>query len=111
LHAVPSIALTGQDFDAEASEGMRPAVASVVIPTYNRLGSLAGLIQSLLLDPGVGEIVVVVDGSEDGSYQLLLELAAEDARVIPIYQANAGEGAARQRGLESSRYDTVGIPG
>lgn len=107
MHAVPSIALTGQDFDAEASEGMRPAVASVVIPTYNRLGSLAGLIQSLLLDPGVGEIVVVVDGSEDGSYQLLLELAAEDARVIPIYQANAGEGAARQRGLESSRYDTV----
>jgi glycosyltransferase involved in cell wall biosynthesis len=92
---------------SEAPNGMRPPVASVVIPTYNRRGSLTGLVKSLLSDPGVGEIVVVVDGSEDGSYQLLLELADEDARVIPIYQSNAGEGAARQRGLESSRYDTV----
>jgi glycosyltransferase involved in cell wall biosynthesis len=92
---------------SEAPNGVRSPVASVVIPTYNRRRSLTGLIKGLLSDPGVGEIVVVVDGSEDGSYQLLMELAAEDARVIPIYQSNAGEGAARQRGLESSRHDVV----
>ncbi|MFI5036191.1 MAG: glycosyltransferase family 2 protein [Acidimicrobiales bacterium] len=80
---------------------------SVVIPTYNRCGSLGEVISPVLADPCTGEIVVVVDGSRDGSLELLQEWAQREPRIRAVFQENAGEGSARQLGTERARFDVV----
>lgn len=84
-----------------------PDLISVVIPTYYRKSQLRTVIAPLLDDPGTGEIVVVVDGALDGSFELLTELARIESRVRPIFQENGGESAARRRGVKEARLDTV----
>ena len=80
---------------------------SVVIPVYNIeahlrqcLDSVAGQTLSDL------EVVCVDDGSTDASPAILEEYAQKDPRFQVIRQANAGPGAARNRGMErsSGRY-------
>jgi len=81
--------------------------ASVVIPTFMRKESLPAVIRPVLDDPDTGEVVVVVDGCHDGSYELLVEWAHQDDRVKPVFQENTGEGGARQAGLEHATNDVV----
>ena len=47
------------------------ALVSVVIPTFNRRPFLQATISPLLEDPATGESIVVVEGSYDGSIELL----------------------------------------
>jgi glycosyltransferase involved in cell wall biosynthesis len=60
-----------------------------------------------LSDPAAGEIVVVVDGARDGSFELLQAMAADEPRLRPVFQENAGEGAARQAGIAAATGDVV----
>lgn len=85
----------------------RLPTVSVVMPTYNRRDGLATVLTPLLADETAHEIVVVVDGSRDGSLEEVERLAAGDPRVIPVWQENAGEGAARQAGVERATGDVV----
>jgi glycosyltransferase involved in cell wall biosynthesis len=74
---------------------------SVVLPTYNRLSALRenfGSVQALL---GVSEIVVVVDGSTDGTQEWLSELS--DPRVRVIEQPQRGSPAARNAGIAAAQ--------
>jgi glycosyltransferase involved in cell wall biosynthesis len=80
---------------------------SVLIPTFNDADLLPATLTPLLADPATGEIVVVVDGSEDGSFELLQRLAERDPRVRPFYIENRGRPGARQFALEQARLDTV----
>ena len=73
---------------------------SVVIPVYNIeahlrqcLDSVAGQTLSDL------EVICVDDGSTDTSPAILEEYAQKDPRFQVIRQANAGPGAARNRGM------------
>jgi glycosyltransferase involved in cell wall biosynthesis len=81
-----------------------PAI-SVVIPTHNRLGSLERTISSLLrqdLEPSVYEIIVVDDGSTDGTERYLRELSERsNLRFHTIRRG--GPAAARNRGAELAR--------
>jgi glycosyltransferase involved in cell wall biosynthesis len=71
---------------------------SVIIPTYNRRELVSRAVQSVLAQTmQVDEIIVVDDGSEDGTLDALRE--AFGARVICVRQPNAGVAAARNRGL------------
>jgi GT2 family glycosyltransferase len=80
---------------------------SVVIPTYNRRSGLPIVLDAISGDPYVYEIVVVVDGCDDGSSEYLQERALVDTRITPIWQENAGEGAARQAGIEAATGEVV----
>jgi glycosyltransferase involved in cell wall biosynthesis len=96
--------------DIERSQ-VRPSdastVLSVVIPTYNRRGNLTRVVQPLLDDPSTGEVIVVVDGARDGSLELLEEWSSREPRLRAMFQENAGEGVARQRGVEAARFEVV----
>jgi GT2 family glycosyltransferase len=81
--------------------------ASVVIPTYARRGSIEQVVRAVLADEAAREVIVVVDGCDDGTYECLLELAREDARVRPVWQENAGQNAALQNGVRQARYPVV----
>ncbi|HEV7752969.1 MAG TPA: glycosyltransferase family 2 protein [Baekduia sp.] len=80
---------------------------SVVMPTYNRRDQLAQVLTPLLADPVAREVIVVVDGSDDGSMEELERLGRADPRLVAIWQENAGEGAARQAGIERATSDVV----
>lgn len=72
----------------------------VVIPVYNAAPFLRETVASVLNQPYQGiEIVLVDDGSTDGSGRLCDELAAQNDRVTVIHQENAGVSAARNVGI------------
>jgi glycosyltransferase involved in cell wall biosynthesis len=79
----------------------RPEV-SVIIPTWNRRELLLHAVRSVLAQTrAVEEIIVVDDGSTDGSGEALQ--AEFGDRVMCIRQANAGVSVARNRGLAIAR--------
>lgn len=93
----------------EQSNGPAPSkvTISVVMATYNRRPLLPAVVESLLADEGAYEILVVVDGSQDGSFELLEEMAATDRRLRPLLIENRGKMAARQMGVEAAEGDFV----
>lgn len=80
---------------------------SVVIPTYRRAGRLEKCVRALLADPATTEVVVAIDGSGDGSYELATRLGKEDPRVVAIEQPHAGTHAARTGGVEKATSEVV----
>lgn len=81
---------------------------SVIIPTFNRKNWLRAAIESVLAqDYQNVEIVVVDDGSSDGTQEILCDLIAR-ADIKYIYQSNTGRpAAARNRGLRESTGSIV----
>ena len=82
---------------------------SVVVPTFNRRSILEKTIPALLNQRGVGaefEVIVVVDGSTDGTLDLLNGLGTAP-RLRIISQRNRGLAAARNRGAEAARGEIL----
>ena len=87
-----------------ATAGRDPLV-SVILPTYNRECFLGESIRSVLGQTyGNLELIVVDDGSTDGSADLVASIAPE-ARYV--WQANRGVADARNRGLVEARGDLI----
>lgn len=74
---------------------------SVIVPAYNEEKSIGSSIESLLgQDYGNYEVVVVDDGSKDGTYEIAKRLEGPKVRVIR--QANKGKSEALNAGIRSS---------
>src|SRR3954452_17909723 len=80
---------------------------SVVMATYNRRALLGRVLDPLLADPAASEVVVVVDGCDDGSIEYLRERAASEPRLKPHLIPNAGAVRAQQHGVEVATGDVV----
>ncbi len=85
---------------------------SVVVPVYNEIGSLPELYRRVReVMQGLGEpweLVLVDDGSSDGSTEAILQLAEEDARVRPvIFARNFGHQIAITAGMDYARGQAV----
>jgi glycosyltransferase involved in cell wall biosynthesis len=79
---------------------------SVVIPLYNKAEHIQRSVDSVLAQTYRDfELLVVDDGSVDGSGDIVREYA--DSRIRVIVQANAGPGAARNRGLREARGEYI----
>ena len=80
---------------------MRPLV-SVIVPAKDQEAHLGDCLTSLvgqLDDPAALQVIVVDDGSTDGSPQLLASRFGQDPRVVLVPTANGGQLAAFQRGM------------
>ena len=83
---------------------LRRPVVSLVVPVYNVEPYLAECLDSLLGQTLTAlEVIAVDDGSTDGSATILDEYARRDRRLRVITQPNAGQGAARNVGVEAAR--------
>lgn len=79
---------------------------SIVIPVFNRAGPLRDAIESVRAQSFADfEIVVVDDGSSDDPQSVVAGFA--DPRIRCVRQANAGGGAARNRGIDEARGDFI----
>ena len=93
---------------ASRGNGAAPTV-SVVIPVHDVEDYIDACLLSLRAQTHEAlQVIVVDDGSTDGSAAIARRHAAEDPRFVVESQANAGQGAARNRGLlrATGRYVT-----
>jgi glycosyltransferase involved in cell wall biosynthesis len=78
-----------------------PAVGvSVIVPVYNRERLISGTLESLLSQRFDDfEVIIVDDGSTDGTADVVKAFSDRDRRIRYVLQENAGPGAARNRGI------------
>lgn len=75
-------------------------VFTIVIPVFNVIEYLSQCVQSVLSQEFYNyEIILVDDGSTDGSGERCDELARHDNRIRVIHQENQGLSAARNTGI------------
>jgi glycosyltransferase involved in cell wall biosynthesis len=81
---------------------------SIIMPVYNEKNTLMEILKRVESLPLKKEIIIVDDGSTDGSRELLAEIPRERARVF-LQETNMGKGAAIRAGLAAVTGDIVVI--
>ncbi|MBB1256969.1 glycosyltransferase, partial [Streptomyces sp. OF3] len=78
---------------------------SVLVPAYNEAKCIVNTVRSLDASDHPIEIIVIDDGSTDGTADIVESLRMPNVRVVR--QANAGKPAALNNGIRHARYDIV----
>lgn len=71
---------------------------SIIVPVYNERATVAELLRRVAAVPLDKEIIVVDDGSTDGSREILAELDIPDMRLL-LHDLNTGKGGAVRTGI------------
>ena len=89
-----------QDADAARCNADIAPCASVVMPVYNEANSVIAVAREVLAQRPVQELIIVDDGSKDGTWEALQPLKAEGPRVrLILHERNQGKGAALRTGI------------
>jgi succinoglycan biosynthesis protein ExoU len=83
-----------------------PCVA-VLIPAKDAADTIARAVRSALAEPQAGEVVVIDDGSTDGTAEAAAACDDGSGRLRILRQANAGPSAAINRGHDATSCDYV----
>lgn len=85
---------------------MKKPLVSVIVPIYNAKAFLAEAVESVWNQTWEHiELILVDDGSTDGSFELAKTFESE--KVIVVQQKNSGASAARNRGLTLAKGDYI----
>lgn len=83
---------------------------SVIVPVYNRISTLEKCVESILNTSGNLELILIDDGSKDGSDILCDTLSKKDPRIVFIKQPqNKGVSAARNAGIKAAKGEYIGF--
>jgi glycosyltransferase involved in cell wall biosynthesis len=85
----------------------RKGMVSVIVPVYNEAPHLDELLRAISASPVAKEIVVVDDGSTDGTREKLLALPPSEGLTILFHEKNCGKGAAIRTALRHARGEYV----
>ena len=78
---------------------------SIIIPCYNESSTIVSLINAVKQSPVADrEIIIVDDGSKDGTRDILDQLSDPEVRVI-FHKVNQGKGAALRTGFQEATGD------
>lgn len=82
---------------------------SIVVPTYNRAGLIQRTILSVLSQSmGDWELIIVDDGSNDNTDEIVLNFQKNEPRIIYLrLSTNRGVNFARNRGIEKAKGEWV----
>jgi glycosyltransferase involved in cell wall biosynthesis len=102
--------LTTPDLTPEAKKTahkVEDLTLSVIIPCYNEVSSIRMILEKVKEETVVDEIVIVDDGSTDGSREILAEIEAENDPMVKVYyhEVNSGKGAALVTGFKHATSD------
>lgn len=78
---------------------------SVLVPAYNEAKCIENTVRSLMDSDHPIEIIVIDDGSSDGTARIVEDLRLPNVRVVR--QLNAGKPAALNRGIANARYEII----
>jgi glycosyltransferase involved in cell wall biosynthesis len=96
-----------QEWKAQSNAEVAPCL-SVVMPVYNETRTVRRILQVVLAQRPVQELIVVDDCSNDGSWEILSELARTDERIrIFRHDCNQGKGAALATGIVHAKASVV----
>ncbi len=79
---------------------------TIVIPVYNERETIRSVIDAVEVTPFDKEIVVVDDGSSDGTREVLGSLGKPNVKVV-LHERNRGKGAALQTGFSHATGDII----
>ena len=84
---------------------------TVVIPCYNEVNTVQDVVMRVLAEDIVDEVIIVDDGSTDGSRDALrdLEAAGHERLSVHYHQRNQGKGAALVTGFKQASSDVIVI--
>jgi glycosyltransferase involved in cell wall biosynthesis len=80
---------------------------SVIIPVYNEIDHIEEIIRRVQKTKLVSEILVVDDGSTDGTRQLLSRLDGKNQVRVILHETNQGKGAAVRTGLQNTNGEVL----
>lgn len=79
-------------------------LVSVIICVYNGEACIEKAISSVLAQTHKNlQLIIVDDGSTDGTASIVDRYASEDSRIVVVHQQNAGVAAARQKGVDLAK--------
>ncbi|MEZ4392734.1 MAG: glycosyltransferase family 2 protein [Polyangiales bacterium] len=81
---------------------------TIVMPCFNERATVREIVRRVLVQPYEFELLIVDDGSTDGTREILAVLAVEHPQVRVLLQPrNLGKGAALHRGFREATGDVV----
>lgn len=81
---------------------------SAIVPVYNTEKLVGRCIDCVIAQTYPDwELILVDDGSTDGSLSVLKEYETKDSRIKVIHQENAGPGLARNKGIQNASGDYI----
>ena len=79
---------------------------SIIIPVYNERETIRGIIEAVSATSYQKEIIVVDDGSTDGTGDILSFMQQDGLKVL-LHEKNQGKGAALQTGFSHATGDVI----
>jgi len=80
---------------------------TVLVPTYNEINTIQEIIRRVQVEGIAEEILVVDDGSTDGTRRILQDLNGQDQIKVILHENNQGKGSAIRTGIEHAHGDVI----
>ncbi len=93
--------------NSEQGGSRMKVMLSVVIPCFNERATIEELLSRVIAAPYKKEIIVVDDGSTDGTRDLLKNLDGRDGLRIILHEKNQGKGGALRSGFRAATGNVV----
>ncbi|MBU0880718.1 MAG: glycosyltransferase family 2 protein [Candidatus Omnitrophica bacterium] len=88
---------------------MRKGILSVVMPVYNEKNTVLKIIEKVLKLEMVKELIVVDDGSTDGTKDILKNTKLDPRVKVLLHEKNSGKGAALSTGFKAATGEIVTV--
>lgn len=89
---------------------MQNDLISIIVPVFNLENELPQCLDSILAQSYQSiEVIVVDDGSSDGSAEIMRQYAEKDSRIKPVFQENGGVTSARLHGVREASGQWIGF--
>lgn len=90
-----------------AKPSINLGLIDAIVPAYNEEICITTTVNQLMRNPYFNKVIVVNDGSTDGTAAVLKDLARTFDRLVVIHQTNTGKGGALMNGVRHSGADYV----